>query len=58
MSILFFFGFCNVSSDKQDTEDILRSCALVLRQIVMVDKVFQTEKKINALASRVLRNFR
>ena len=50
MSILFFFGFCNVSSDKQDTEDILQSCALVLRQIVMADKVFQTEKKCSGFS--------
>ena len=45
MSILFFFGFCNVSLDKQDTEGILQSCALVLMQIVMANNLFQTEKK-------------
>ena len=50
MSILFFFGFRNVSLDKQDTEDILQSCALVLMQIVMANDVFQTAKKCSGFS--------
>ena len=57
MSILFFFGFHNVSLDKQDTGDILQSCASVLMQIIMADNIICFRLRKNALASRALKNF-
>ena len=44
MSILYFKGECNGSSDKQYTEDILRSEASFFMQIEMEDNVFKTKK--------------
>ena len=44
MSILYSRGECNESSDKQCTEDILRSFASFFMEIAMEDNVFQTKK--------------